>query len=827
MGPLPPPPNGDAADADPAAAHAPRPPPPPPPTSVDVRAQAGPNGSSKWAPASSPPTLHHNHQRSPFDAPATAAAAVAPAAAPPPPSSSSSLAAWTDASAAALGYTGAARGKPSSKTGGLSCCWPTAATALTSTSSSSPYALWIPLLFGLLALVSWAAWLGATFSAADATTAAFQALGLTLKPWTHGRALFTAAAVLYPALILFALATSAYRGWLAPRTPVSRRAALSAARAEAERAALRGLKPPPPLGHRPALSAAQYARHARRAQALNLVSQAGMWGLLVLLGAVGATSSVWGTGARVADSAAKLALSRIDPVWMGVVRILNATSVVADAADTFRMQLPAIGKRRRRRALLASLEEEGEGGELEGEGGGVWEGEEEVEEEDEDSFSSSPLFDAEGLLLQEAEEEQEEGFAGGEEEHASRRRRRSLREGASSADGPIIVDAGTPYGSGIQPLVPLSETTVSAAASDSGNGGGGGLLAPLRRIQSDADKQDASTNGGSVDMSSAGGGRDPSQLENNASPQQQQQQQQRPRDRQQQQKDQQKEKDGGGGIGAFFATIGKALVKGGPLINATQAQSAARAAGSVVANITTGFVNPMIEAVGGAPVGGIGGGNATSARSGLQHAAQQAARAATQFLLPAGADNPLLNALDGVVDTVRDRLLNATGCPIYCVDLRSFTPQFNPLTNGVPAGPIVVLGEGCVCDLARVKAAAPFLPVVGPRVDASGGLLTGMAVALGALMMHAAAQWGRMRTEAALVGSAAAGGAELEGAGGGGGGAGGGGGGGKGACAVASPLLSLASPKGGGAKGKGVGSGPGGGELSSSSGGGAAIPVSM
>jgi hypothetical protein len=544
-----------------------------------------------------------------------------------------------------------------------------------------------------------------------------------------------------------------------------------------------------------------------------------MWVLLVLLGAVGSASSVWGTGARVADAAAKLALSRIDPVWTGVVRILNATSVVADAADTFRMQLPALGKKKRRSLLLLSaLGGEAQEGlvmeEDEAAGGGVFvddatarevvQQQAEEEEQEEDSYAS---------VLAAAEEEQ----AGGDGSTLSRRRLQQLAEEEYEVQDPPAQPAAPPR---IQPLVPLSATKLppraapsspSDAAAGSNNvaaSADGGILGPLRRISDAAEKQERlELEQGQVED----GGADPSDASTPP---------------QQHSRDQQQKKRGGGGgggenggeggIGAFFANIGKAIGRS-PLMNATQAQSAARAAGSVVANITNGLVNPMIEAVGGPGAGG-----------GRETALQQGIRAATNFLLPPGSQNQLLNALDGVVDTVRDRLLNATGCPVYCVDLRGFTPEANPMTNGVPAGPIIVLGNGCLCDLERVRLAAPILPTVAPRVDASGALLAGMGAALGGLMMHAAAQWARMRTEAALVAAAEGAGAELDGAPVGGEGASGPGDGGSGESGggkrAASPLLAVSPDK------LAEGSGGGGGKQkkkgeSSSSGGGAAGAV--
>jgi hypothetical protein len=44
--------------------------------------------------------------------------------------------------------------------------------------------------------------------------------------------------------------------------------------------------------------------------------------------------------------------------------------------------------------------------------------------------------------------------------------------------------------------------------------------------------------------------------------------------------------------------------------------------------------------------------------------------AALPQLLPNGAQNPLFNAISNVTDAIQNQILNPTGCPIYCIDLR-------------------------------------------------------------------------------------------------------------------------------------------------------------
>lgn len=56
-------------------------------------------------------------------------------------------------------------------------------------------------------------------------------------------------------------------------------------------------------------------------------------------------------------------------------------------------------------------------------------------------------------------------------------------------------------------------------------------------------------------------------------------------------------------------------------------------------------------------------------------------------ILPNGADNPLFRTLSGVTNAVETQMLNRTGCPIYCVDLRDQK----------------WIQDGCMCNLQRVK----------------------------------------------------------------------------------------------------------------------------
>eukprot|EP00878_Enallax_costatus_P005484 GHUV01005756.1.p1 GENE.GHUV01005756.1~~GHUV01005756.1.p1 ORF type:complete len:398 (+),score=76.15 GHUV01005756.1:661-1854(+) len=56
-------------------------------------------------------------------------------------------------------------------------------------------------------------------------------------------------------------------------------------------------------------------------------------------------------------------------------------------------------------------------------------------------------------------------------------------------------------------------------------------------------------------------------------------------------------------------------------------------------------------------------------------------------ILPNGADNPLFRTLSGVTNAVESQVLNRTGCPIYCVDLRDQK----------------WIQDGCMCNLQRVK----------------------------------------------------------------------------------------------------------------------------
>lgn len=39
-------------------------------------------------------------------------------------------------------------------------------------------------------------------------------------------------------------------------------------------------------------------------------------------------------------------------------------------------------------------------------------------------------------------------------------------------------------------------------------------------------------------------------------------------------------------------------------------------------------------------------------------------------ILPSGQDNPLFQTLNGLADRIGRQVFNATGCPVYCIDLR-------------------------------------------------------------------------------------------------------------------------------------------------------------
>lgn len=56
-------------------------------------------------------------------------------------------------------------------------------------------------------------------------------------------------------------------------------------------------------------------------------------------------------------------------------------------------------------------------------------------------------------------------------------------------------------------------------------------------------------------------------------------------------------------------------------------------------------------------------------------------------LLPDGSSNPLFQTLSSVTNAVQQQVLNRTGCPTWCVDLRDQR----------------WIQDGCICNLDRVK----------------------------------------------------------------------------------------------------------------------------
>lgn len=104
-------------------------------------------------------------------------------------------------------------------------------------------------------------------------------------------------------------------------------------------------------------------------------------------------------------------------------------------------------------------------------------------------------------------------------------------------------------------------------------------------------------------------------------------------------------------------------------------------------------------------------------------------------LLPNGASNPLFQTLSGVASAVEQQVLNRTGCPTWCVDLRDQS----------------WIQDGCICNLDRVKAAYNYFgPIYANAVPAIGLAFT-MMVASTWLLLHAASQWARTRSEVKLL----------------------------------------------------------------------------
>lgn len=107
-------------------------------------------------------------------------------------------------------------------------------------------------------------------------------------------------------------------------------------------------------------------------------------------------------------------------------------------------------------------------------------------------------------------------------------------------------------------------------------------------------------------------------------------------------------------------------------------------------------------------------------------------------LLPGGQANPIYQAASGLQKSLNQNIFNVTGCPLACIDLRA----------------LPYVEDGCICvkDFdARVGGALPHLHKTYPLLIPAliGELL--MWIAASWLLLHAAAQWGRTRTEGCLL----------------------------------------------------------------------------
>lgn len=100
-----------------------------------------------------------------------------------------------------------------------------------------------------------------------------------------------------------------------------------------------------------------------------------------------------------------------------------------------------------------------------------------------------------------------------------------------------------------------------------------------------------------------------------------------------------------------------------------------------------------------------------------------------------GTQSPLYSAMTGLSQSAFG-VLNSTGCPVYCVDLR---------------GNSWVQGNQCICNLDRVKSGSPYLPGVITNLLPAAITLVLMYVGATWLLLHGAAQWARTRTEAKLL----------------------------------------------------------------------------
>eukprot|EP00882_Tetradesmus_deserticola_P017598 GHRQ01018854.1.p1 GENE.GHRQ01018854.1~~GHRQ01018854.1.p1 ORF type:complete len:298 (+),score=119.97 GHRQ01018854.1:738-1631(+) len=104
-------------------------------------------------------------------------------------------------------------------------------------------------------------------------------------------------------------------------------------------------------------------------------------------------------------------------------------------------------------------------------------------------------------------------------------------------------------------------------------------------------------------------------------------------------------------------------------------------------------------------------------------------------LLPNGSSNPLFSTLSSVTESVQAQLLDRNGCPAWCIDMRDQA----------------WLRDGCLCNLDRVKAAYPHFGAIYRNAGIALALLAAMLAAATWLLLHAASQWARTRSEAKLL----------------------------------------------------------------------------
>jgi hypothetical protein len=145
-------------------------------------------------------------------------------------------------------------------------------------------------------------------------------------------------------------------------------------------------------------------------------------------------------------------------------------------------------------------------------------------------------------------------------------------------------------------------------------------------------------------------------------------------------------------------------------------------------NTLGGLLNGLAGTLGSVPTGQIN--NAVGSLS--QNLAQLPG---LSQILPNGANNPLFQTLSGVTQAVESQVLNRTGCPIYCVDLRDQS----------------WIQDGCMCNLQRLKDAYPHWAPVWTNIIPAIILVFLMMVASTWLLLHAASQWARTRSEVKLL----------------------------------------------------------------------------